>query len=243
MSKKIIWEEDIKIKSYHIDKKGRLSIPSILSFIQEIAGNHAIHLGYGYSEMKKLNMVWMLSRLKLKVFEMPLWLEEIKVKTWIAGVKKFFTRRDFEFFKNDKRSILIVTEWILFDFKNQRLIPVNKLESRENLIVDKYVIQDEPEKLKKIEKPDKVDEYSVKYSDIDILGHMNNKEYARIVLDTYPLNWLENNDIDIIEINFKNQALIHEKLLIYTVEEEKSFFHQILKPDGKISALLKIIWK
>ena len=70
-----IWEEDFSILSFHMDPKSKAHLTSICNFLQEGAGAHAEHAGFGFEGMMKRNQVWVLSRLKVVIDRYSIWRE------------------------------------------------------------------------------------------------------------------------------------------------------------------------
>lgn len=239
---KLIWEEKLKVYSFQIDKKGKLTVPWIAGILQEVAGNHAEHLGFGWEDMQKKGLVWLLSRLKIEVHRFPLWKEEFFIRTWVVENRKLLSRRDFEILSmNNEKLISAMTEWIAYDFKNKKPFPPSKFNVTFSVFVGKKAIEKGFSKIKFPDKPDSSSEYEVKYSDIDIVGHMNNKEYIRMILDTYSYRWYENHSIKNFEIHFKSDARLEDNLKIYTKRENDTFLHGVKKKD-KVICIVKITW-
>ncbi len=96
MEKSDIGIEQFKVRSYQMDTKARLSLTSIAGYLQESAGNHAAANGFGYQDMLKSGVLWVLTRMKINVQKFPLWSDELVLSTWVVSREKFFSRRDFE---------------------------------------------------------------------------------------------------------------------------------------------------
>ena len=61
------YEEQIRILTRDCDVNGQWRISAILEAMQEAAGAHSCLLGCGRDELLKRNMVWVLSRIELRM--------------------------------------------------------------------------------------------------------------------------------------------------------------------------------
>jgi len=238
------WVQEFKITSFQVDRNNRISLHALSGLLQETAGEHAITLGFGYEDMIKHNWVWVLSRLKIKVFRLPRWRERIVLRTWVVERQRMLSRRDFEILDREgRRLIAAVTMWALLDIKARRPIVLEKVDYGFPYRPEKRVMDEEPGKLIMPKGAEITGNYRVKYSDIDINGHMNNGHYVRIVVDSYPVEWLDTHFVKELEVNYRAEAKLNDELIIKTSTEEDVFLHQVLqKKDDRPVALVKINW-
>jgi medium-chain acyl-[acyl-carrier-protein] hydrolase len=97
---------EYEVRGYDCGYGGPLSAFSLANFIQEAAGVNAQVLGFGMEDLDARNWTWMLSRLDLRVDELPREGERVSVTTWPAEVRKLFALRDFEMRGADGRSLV-----------------------------------------------------------------------------------------------------------------------------------------
>jgi medium-chain acyl-[acyl-carrier-protein] hydrolase len=247
MEKNQIWVEPFKVRSYHMDMKARATINSIAGYFQEAAGNHADFMGFGYKQMKQSGLLWMLTRFKIYVHQYPVWGDELELSTWVVNAEKFFSRRDFEI-KDKSGKILVsaISGWMLVNAIEKKPHSVEGAKERFVMFPEKLAIKDE---IRKIDAPGKIDSiasYKVKYSDIDIVLHVNNIRYYSIILDTLPFRFREENHIKLFEINYIAEALPEEELEIVSeqLSESGEYKYEIRKfSDKKAICRALIEWK
>jgi medium-chain acyl-[acyl-carrier-protein] hydrolase len=100
---------------------GPLGILAIANFLQESAGINAEKLGFGMEAMDARGRTWMLSRLDLRVDELPREGERVLVATWPAETRKLFALRDFVMRGADGRSIVrAVYAYLVVDLAARR---------------------------------------------------------------------------------------------------------------------------
>jgi medium-chain acyl-[acyl-carrier-protein] hydrolase len=215
MEKSSIWKESFKVRSYHMDMNANATIMSIAGYLQEAAGNHADYMNFGFKDMKKSGLFWVLTRVKIVVHEYPKWGDELEVSTWVVNAEKFFSRRDFEI-KDKTGKVLVssISGWMLVHAKEKRPHSIDEVKERFVLMPERKSIDEE---IRKIEGPSNIHStsvYRVKYSDIDIVGHVNNIQYYPIILDSLPFQFRKAMHITSFEINYMAEALAEEILEI-----------------------------
>jgi medium-chain acyl-[acyl-carrier-protein] hydrolase len=225
-----IGKEYFKVRSYQMDTKARLNLTSIAGYLQEAAGNHAAANGFGYKAMFKSGMLWMLTRMKIVVDKYPVWGDEIELTTWVVNREKFFSRRDFEI-RSMQGELLIsaISGWMLVDFKKKRPQIVDAFPMNIKMFPDKLSLS---ESLEKLDKPNFVNSekhYQVKYSDLDVVQHVNNTQYQRFILDTFSIGFRNEFRLNSFEINYLAEALMDDDLKILTgrTQNQYEYKHEI----------------
>ncbi len=247
MEKNSVGAENYKVRSYQMDLKGRLTLTSIAGYLQESAGNHAHEMGFGYAQMSKSGMIWVLTRLKIIVHQYPHWRDDLRAETWVVNREKFFSRRDFEI-RSKSGEILIsaISGWMLLDMKAKRPQLVDSFPMSIDFFPSRLAIDEEINKIKELDSLIEEQSYKVIYSDLDIVNHVNNTQYLRIILDAQPFELRSKYHVKSFEINYIAEALMNDELKILTqsLNEEHQYLHEIKRTsDQKIICRAKICWE
>lgn len=168
-----------RIGLFDVDYEFKLRIESIARFFQEIAVHHSTSIGVGPEVLFNKGVVWFLSRLEMEVLRYPLLGEDIQIITWSRGFKGAKGFREYRI-NSDKGEIVKGSSvWLFYDFIRKRVarVPAD--------ISDHYVIN--PERWFDAEidewpfygriEPDQAIDISLRHSDIDVNGHVNNTVY------------------------------------------------------------------
>ncbi len=202
-----VWEEIFEVKSYEVDNQGYLKIYSLFNYLQETAGNHAQHLGWGYEAMIERNLFWVLARVSVEIKQLPKWRDKIRVTTSPKGVEKIFGIRDFLVSDEAGNTLISVsTGWLIIDaktFKAQNVapivanIPINEGRSALKLNFEKIHAFSES-----------VYEYQrkVSYNEIDVNNHVNNARYIEWIMDCFESNFIENHKVKHILVSYVGEA-------------------------------------
>ena len=63
--------QNLTIPCFDTDAAWRLKPASFMNMAQEAAGQHAVHLGFGYDDLIVKNTAWILSRVNVKFIDTP----------------------------------------------------------------------------------------------------------------------------------------------------------------------------
>ncbi len=240
-----IFNKEFTISSYDLNPKGRARMTTLANFFQEVAYHHASELGLGYHEMKSRKTTWVLSRMRIHMKRYPVWNEQIKLETWPSGAERLFALRDFRVMDSKGEVIgMASTAWLILDIDTHRLIRPKEMMEQFKMIVHDVQMFDTP--LDKIIVPGEtklMNQHTVAYSDLDIVGHVNNVKYMEWCIDAISSPENAEKEICELEINFNHEALFGDRINIsgYASEGGETFFHATRERDGKeiISARFK----
>lgn len=178
-----VWNEDFTVRHTEVSREGKLRIDTFFDYMQEAAANHATNLGCGLADLEKHGMMWVLSRLRLRILRTPGIGERITVTTWPSGVDKLFATREFILTIGDEQIAAGSSFWLLLD--RARMRPLRVLESLPIPLPDnsgrERVFSDLP-KLPRRECSDPLP-LTVTESQIDVNRHMNNARYIARLFD------------------------------------------------------------
>lgn len=211
---------------FHCDFSNHLFMGHLGNAMLNAADFHSNDRGYGMNFLNTIHKTWVLSRLAIEVTEMPRSYDQFCIETWVEGVMRYFTSRNFAVTSRDGsqtygygRSI-----WAMIDTDTRQ--PTDLLQLHDGLIVD-YVETSKPcpiAKSSRVKMDDaarlmrRLDTY---YHDVDINGHINSVKYIEHVLDLWDMEWYRNHRLCRFEIAYVAESHQGDVLSFY-VEEEPS---------------------
>ena len=71
------YEKEYRIHVYETGPDGKLNLCSLFNYMQDIASDHAVELGFGRDDLMRDNRFWVLSRMYAEINHWPLWGETI----------------------------------------------------------------------------------------------------------------------------------------------------------------------
>jgi acyl-ACP thioesterase len=243
-------EKEYMVHVYEMGPDGRVNLWSLFNFMQDIASEHAIKLGFGRDDLMKRNHFWVLSRMFAVFSDWPVWEETIRVKTWPNGTDKLFAMRNYELRFPDGRPVgNASSSWLIIDRTTKKI-------QRPDELITRYNSDNQPVifpvrnavKLGEVAVNGKLSsEFKVKVSDLDINLHTNNVNYLKWVNDAYDLDFVMTHIPCSAEINYLAESMFGDNIAVRTSKDEtdNNFFnHSIIRTnDNKELCRIRLEWK
>lgn len=218
-----IYSKNHTIACYEADANQLMRPTAMLDMMQEAANINATALGFGYDELINSNTAWVLSRIHVKFEKLPLWRQEVNLKTWHKGVAKLFYLRDFILSDTEGNAMIKgTTSWLIIDMNTRRLVRNSDLATspdkcnKEDAIAepaDKVVVPVDIE-------PELVRKHPVTWSEIDTNGHVNNVKYAVWALDAVKPEDIKEKPLKELLINYDAEVMPGDTVKIYRTMQE-----------------------
>ena len=214
------YETKILLYDSYFDVNKRLTPKSILNIFQDVASIHAEEIGVGYNTMLDKNLYWILSRIKFDILKMPQINQTVIVETWPHVKGRIDFDRDIKIFSESGETLIIGTsKWCVIDSINRTLQRTDNV----NYIGEYCTDINYEERFNKIILPDnnaiKLFTHIVKFSDLDHNQHMNNTNYASLIL-----NAINNKAYSHFEINYLNECKLNDEINILLIKNENGEF-------------------
>ena len=243
------FEKEYRVHVYETDPDERVNLCSLFDYMQDIAAEHAIKLGFGRDDLLKRNHFWVLSRMYAEISNWPFRGETIIVKTWPAGTENVFAIRFFEIRFADGRDIAAASSsWLIIDRETKKIQRPDGLLSRYNSEAKPAApsVRSASKLTEASGNGQQSGKFSVKLSDLDVNLHTNNVNYLRWVNNSYDLDFVMNHFPISAEINYLAESLLGEEITIRTSEEEENkgvFRHSVIRNnDNKELCRIRIEW-
>lgn len=241
------WVATFGIHTYEVDFEGRAHPASLLNFLQDAAGRHALAHGFSVPDLVRKGLTWVLSRYHARIFRYPMLGETVEVQTWPSGRQGVFALRDFMMTDADGGAVLTATSsWMILDLKSKKPVRMAGLIPAE-AVLEERALPDDFRSLPEIaETPDPV-RFPVRRQDLDFNRHVNNVVYVQWGLEAVPREVLMSCRPSGIEISYKAEAFLGDAILTGAREEpadgERVFLHRIAREsDGAEIARLRTVW-
>ena len=110
------------VLSGQCDSLMRFKAEAVLMSFQDVASRHAMFLGIDdFSLLEKDNAMWVVSKTKVKVNKLPLWNDEVAIRTWPMGAEGVRCNRCYQIIRNGEVMINAITEWVIIDATTRTL--------------------------------------------------------------------------------------------------------------------------
>ena len=210
-----MYKKEYYIGSNDVDRFLELKLSSFFKLMQDIATEHAEVLDIGKSQTIDKGLYWVITRIELDIIKMPKYLETVVLKTYPGDDLKFIFPRYFQL-EDLKGHVLIraSSTWMVLNKENHRpslnpfngkRIPPEHYEGELNM-PSKCISSD----------VSLVETRKVRYSDVDLNGHLNNTKYIDYILDVHDSEFYKKNRISHFVINYDKELMDNNLFNLYS---------------------------
>lgn len=223
------------VETYNTSYFQTIKVSDLFKYLQEVASKHSEIMKIGFDDLKSSKGAWVLTKELLEVRRLPDALEEFTIHSWSRELNKIVANRNFIVMdKNNNIIIKATSDWVVINLEKRRIIPLNKLNMDYTQNYDHDLFSEPLSKINIIPE-NLVNEFTkkVRFSDIDINGHMNNTCYVDMVLDSMAEYFTERHTLKLINTNFLQEVKFLDEITIKTYQvESTTFHHQIIRSNN-----------
>lgn len=234
-----IYSEKFKIRASEVDTSGKITLPSICSLFQEVAGNHALLLNFDITDLHKQGLTWVLHRMDIKIDRFPQWRESITIETWPAAGDALRAYRNYRILDSDNKELgVCLSYWMMINMKSRRPTRMTQEVLDTRLSDRDHVLEVRSDRIPKVGNETSEKKIPVRRSDLDMNQHVNNARFLEWMLE--PLNEGQISRVNKIDITFLRES-VKGDIISSKVQpvEHDSTLHQLENQDDEIIALAK----
>lgn len=171
---------DVNVTENDFNADGSVKLSSLLFFFQEAATQHADIIGIGMDALIEKNIIWVLTKMKVRILKEVEPGDGYYVMTYPREVKSRFCPRDYYLYdKNDELVVVGSAMWSLVDWTTRKVIRATEVDFGGTFREDEAF----PEGFDKFRIRDAayVMDYAVEDADMDANEHTNNCRYADMI--------------------------------------------------------------
>ena len=214
-----MFKEKVQVGSIDVDGSQELKLSSLFKIMQEVASHHVDKYKIGHKELLAHNMCWVVIRMNVQILKTPKLNDYLTVTTHPGVVRGFIFPRFFQIYDEKGNLVINVSSmWCIIDKTTRRVV----LKPSEFDVVKPEHNKDDMEMPEKVsgDSLSLVDTRKVRYSEIDLNGHLNNTEYIEFMLDTHKVDFYKQNRIASILINYDKEIKAGEVVELYSNNNE-----------------------
>lgn len=231
-----------QIQPQYVDFQFRATMASLGDILLTTAQFNADDNGFGLRRLNEMECSWVLSRMAVEMKRFPEQYENIQVETWVEEVGRANTTRNF-CIRDEKNEIIgnACSVWVFFDMKTRRAKDLQTLDGIHDFATGEKALIDKPVKLGTVE-GEEYDGFKVKYSDIDINGHVNSIRYIQWICDCFSLDCYRKCQVKRFEINYINEMLYDDFVEIVGQQMEPGDFRFEISKDDKTACRARVVF-
>ena len=243
----LIWTEEFTVRSYEMDRNGKVKFQSIANYLIDAASNHALHLGVSDVQLLQKKLTWVLSRFHVQISKYPKWKETIKIQTWPSDKQSHFALRDFRILDSNNEIIGRATSsWMILDISKRKPVTLPDFMNGMFHPNEGRSIEDSFVKLPELQKFEYEKYFNVRLSDLDINRHVNFINYIEWAVETVPEEVWNNYQLKSMQVAFRAESRygdrIHSQSTMQTNGDKKHFIHRLKKEDAHELTRLVTYW-
>ena len=225
---------------YHDTNSNELvGISRIFKYLQETATSQMKAQRPSYNELLSQNKAFILSGIRVEVYEPLSYDEKITVSTWGCPPRGFTFPRSYQIERDGELICEANSTWALVDTRDKKLIKASDVELNysidDPLELERQIRFRIPQELKL----SLVGEYTIRYTDTDVNGHMNNTNYPDMLFNALPSP--ESKVVRSIAISYQNEAKKGDYLKLYMGKTDGKYYMRSVHEDGRVNVEAEII--
>lgn len=218
-----IGKYEFLIEPFHCDFSQCLFVGHLGNHLLNAADFHSNDRGFGMNYLSTIHKTWVLSRLAIELESLPKAYSRMSVETWIDGVMRFFTHRNFKMTDVETGDVYGYgrSVWAMIDTETRQ--PADILAVKEGGIVN-YVDDVTPcpieasSRVKIGGEADLVGSVETHYSDVDINGHINSVKYLEHLFDLMTESWHQVYRVQRVDVAYVAESHFGDVLHYYKEE-------------------------
>ncbi|QCR24171.1 acyl-[acyl-carrier-protein] thioesterase [Pontibacter sp. SGAir0037] len=239
-------ESTFIVRSSEIDFRGQVTLPVLVSYLQEAAWDNTTTLGISMYDLLEKGLTWVLSRLRIEMFRYPKHRDQVMVETWASGREKVFLHRDFRIY-NAERELLgqATSVWLVMDVVKRQLTSVPDFITAVEIATGYEPLPFAKGKLPALAEAAFEQHVQVKWHDIDLNRHVNNTHYLRWALEALPIEVLEQQQLREADIIFRSESTLGDTIVSLAAPTEPGLYLHKLADEatGKELVQAQTKWK
>ncbi|HBG70448.1 MAG: hypothetical protein A2W93_09335 [Bacteroidetes bacterium GWF2_43_63] len=214
-----------RITSADTDMYARLKPSALLGFMIQSAIDSADNIGFGFRDLRKQKLFWVLSRLTLEMDSIPQWYDEIEIETWPRDIEKILYRRDYLIRQNGKVIGRSTSHWLAIDRDSKKPGKVALEDEWMFLSLrEKQAIAKAPVKIMPIDSQNS-DTIETNFTDFDLNGHVTSTRYLEWAMNAIPAIFHKEHVFEKLTVNYIKETLSGEKLNTKIQLIENKIYH------------------
>jgi acyl-ACP thioesterase len=242
------FEKQFELRYFEMNKFGEASPTHILTLLEETAADHCYAIDHSLYELEKQNIGWILLSGIMEMDRYPVYKEKITIRTWLSRYSAIRGYRENILF-DEKRNIIGRSRglWIFLDIKKRKPVRIfDDIKERWSCRNEECIDHDITQKIESTNSSVPSREFKANWFDVDMYNHVNNIKYLQWLLESTPVEIIDNFYLKSIDGRFISEAKYGDTILSFTEmgKSDNSFVHTI-KTSGNntVCATAKTLWE
>ena len=226
-----IYRHSYTVEENEVDCFGYLKPSMLLFYAQDMAGRHCTELSVDYDTMAKKRLFWAVIRQRVQITRMPRQGEKLTLETWpMPTTRVAYPRATVCYDEKGAEVFRIISLWVIMNLDTRAMI----LPGKSGIDVAGLCKGTElapPASLAPMLTENRKTR-TVRYSDLDRNGHMNNCRYLEWATDLLPSPFHREHSMKEFVVCYLTEAREGEQLDLRWRQDEQGILNvEILRPE------------
>ena len=209
-----IFVQNFEINDMVVDRFGRLKPSMVLLYAQTVATSHGDLMNVGYDTLNPRRLFWAVIRHRVQITRLPCHGETIRVETWpMPATRSSFPRSVIAYDETGNECFRAISFWVLMDMDKRSMV----IPGKSGITMEGSLLGNElalPGSLAPAHQGS-CSRRTVRYSDLDRNGHMNNTKYLEWVDDLMPSDFHRENSLKEMTVCYLAESWEGQQLDLY----------------------------
>jgi len=242
----LILRERYRVTSWDADTRGRLSPSALGRYLQESALHHAEKLDLGMAELRARGLVWVVGALLVRISRYPVFQQEVVLETWPRGADGLRALREFRLLDTEGAELAAISgTYFVIDLATRRATDFESFTGR--TWRDVRALDRDAGRVGAVDSADVERELPLRWSDLDLLGHVTNTRYLDLALETYEPDFFGTHEVAEMEANFLLEGRYPDTVFSRRAPEsdtDLTYRHSLIRSsDGKELYRARLRWR
>lgn len=245
-----VYHFEHELMYYECDQTGQLSVEMLVNLLIAASEKQNRQLGFDEDAAQQFNGGWVILNYDAEIMgDLPQVGDQISIDTRVVAFNRFFVLREWQLLDPAGQCLAKIRGLFAFmDLDKRRMAPIP------DALMGPY-LPEAVKRLPRLKSPAKqerdnnwdMQDYHVRYYDIDANRHVNNARYFEWLLDPLPANFLLHHRVKSFQMNYHREVRMDEDIQSYVspvVEEQDGLVsHHRIELGGQLCALAEFHWK
>ena len=226
-----IYRKQFTLYSNDCDCFGRAKPSTILSMMQEAAGEQCEGWNMSWEEMAEKGLFWAITRQTVEITRLPRFYETITIETWpMPATRVAYPRSTVAYDAQGNELFRAIALWVLMDLSSRAMV----LPGKSGIDFPGCLRGGELPSPKSLTPKDLpcAAERTVRFGQLDRNGHMNNTKYLEWAMDLLPGDFHRDHPLKSFAVCYLNEAWEGNRVRLgYSLDETNLLQVDATRPD------------
>lgn len=218
------YQKEITVNQFECDFQNRMKLSSILRQVEQVSMDNCTAIGVDAAMYERTHTAFLLGKLTMEIYDTVTVGDRILLDTSAALPIRAVYHRYTSLSRGGTEVVGVDTRWMLVNTQTRRILRHPPEEFQLPFL-------EKPAKeldftLQKMTSGRPVETVKAEYSRVDINGHLNNAEYADIILNALPEEALREKSVRKLTIYYHNELPMGGEMRLLREETETGFLFQ-----------------